>query len=111
MNGYPVDSGLFDLAVWVAISCAAQGVPVKVTDPGVVRQVCVLLGATESGPRLGRQPVRGPARRRSEAPERPYPLRVEGPGSGGAGVDDGVIEDGRNDGVLPGEGEAGPLSA
>lgn len=101
----------FDLAAWVAASCSAQGVPVKVTDPEVVRRVCVLLVATESGPRLGRQPVRGPARRRSESPERSYSLGVQRPGSGSAGVDDGVVEDGGDDGVLPGEWEIGPLSA
>lgn len=33
-----------DLAAWVAKSCAAQGVPVKVTDPTVLRRVAVLLG-------------------------------------------------------------------
>lgn len=34
-----------DLAAWVAKSCAAQGVPVKVTDPTVVRRVAALLNA------------------------------------------------------------------
>ena len=29
---------------WVAASCAAQGVPEKVTDPVVIRKVAVLLG-------------------------------------------------------------------
>jgi len=38
-----------DLAVWVAKSCAAQGVPVKVTDPAVLRQVGVLLTGQASG--------------------------------------------------------------
>jgi len=33
-----------EVAAWVAASCAAQGLPVKVTDPGVVRRVAVLLG-------------------------------------------------------------------
>ena len=38
-----------DLAAWVAKSCAAQGVPVKVTDPAVLRQVGVLLTGQASG--------------------------------------------------------------
>lgn len=33
---------------WVEQSCAAQGVPVKVTDPMVIRQVVVLLGNAKS---------------------------------------------------------------
>lgn len=32
------------LAAWVEASCAAQGVPVRVTDPGVIARVGVLLG-------------------------------------------------------------------
>lgn len=101
----------FDLAAWVASSCEAQGVPVKVTDPVLVRQVCVLLVATESGPRLGRQPVRGPARRRSEPPDRSYSLRVEASAGALRRVDDGMVENGGNNSVLPGEREIGPLSA
>ena len=38
-----------DLAAWVAKSCAAQGVPIKVTDPAVLRQVGVLLTGQASG--------------------------------------------------------------
>jgi hypothetical protein len=33
------------LAAWVEASCAAQGVPVRVTDPGVIARIGVLLGA------------------------------------------------------------------
>jgi hypothetical protein len=32
-----------ELAVWVAASCAAQGLQVKVTDPATLRRVGVLL--------------------------------------------------------------------
>lgn len=112
MIGYPMAAErAFDLAAWVAASCESQGVPVKVTDPEVVRQVWVLLGAGESGPRLVRQHGRGPARRVLEAPERPYPVGVEGAGGGTPGADDGVVQDGGDDGVLTGEAEVGPLSA
>lgn len=40
-----------EVAAWVIASCAAQGVPVKVTDVTVVRRVGVLLGATGDGSR------------------------------------------------------------
>ncbi len=32
-----------ELAAWVAASCAAQGLQVKVTDPATLRRVSVLL--------------------------------------------------------------------
>jgi hypothetical protein len=38
-----------ELAAWVAKSCTAQGVPVKVTDPAVLRQMGELLGGQASG--------------------------------------------------------------
>lgn len=34
------------LTAWVEATCAAQGVPVRVTDPGVIARIGVLLGAT-----------------------------------------------------------------
>jgi len=33
------------IAEWLDASCAAQGIPVHVTDPGVLARVGVLLGA------------------------------------------------------------------
>ncbi|ALE06949.1 hypothetical protein AL755_18275 [Arthrobacter sp. ERGS1:01] len=33
------------LAEWLEANCAAQGVPVHVTDPGVLARVGVLMGA------------------------------------------------------------------
>ena len=35
-----------DVRAWVKRTCAAQGVPVKVTDPAVLAAVAVLLGQT-----------------------------------------------------------------
>ena len=35
-----------DVRAWVERTCAAQGVPVKVTDPVVLAAVAVLLGQT-----------------------------------------------------------------
>lgn len=40
-----------EIAALVVDSCAASGVPVKVTDPTVVRRVGVLLGAPVGGQR------------------------------------------------------------
>ncbi|GAB2767856.1 hypothetical protein GCM10027020_20870 [Nocardioides salsibiostraticola] len=40
-----------ELAAWVTASCEAQGVPVRVTDPTVVRRVGTLLGAATAGTR------------------------------------------------------------
>lgn len=48
----------FDLAGFVATSCLASGVPVKVTDAVVLRDVATLLGAIEP---LGLSHVPGPA--------------------------------------------------
>ncbi|ORM09987.1 hypothetical protein A5N74_23860 [Prescottella equi] len=45
------------LAAWVELSCAAQGVPVRVTDPGVLASVGVLMGGAG-----------GAGRQRSHAP-------------------------------------------
>jgi len=33
------------VVAWVARTCLAQGVPVKITDPGVLGQIGALLGA------------------------------------------------------------------
>lgn len=55
-----------ELARWVVSSCAAQGVPVKVTDALVVHQVAALLGCRDASP-----PARsadGIANRRSSEP-------------------------------------------
>lgn len=42
------------LREWVEASCTAQGVPVHVTEPSVVSQVGVLLGAPRRKPSGGR---------------------------------------------------------
>jgi len=86
----------FDVTGWVAASCAAQGVPVKVTDARVVAKVAVLLGAA---------PPAG-----SESPDGLDPAGVEGAAPGTAG-DDGVIEHGRHDGVSAVETETIPLGS
>jgi len=39
------------LAAWVAASCAAQGVPVHLTDPLVIQKVVALMGGAAGGRR------------------------------------------------------------
>ncbi len=39
------------VAAWLATSCAAQGVPVKVTDPQTLAKVAALLTPGGGGPR------------------------------------------------------------
>jgi hypothetical protein len=101
-----------EIAAWVAQSCAASGVSVKVTDPTVVRRVGVLLGGAADGP--GAQPRSGSARAiaaRSVAPHDGHAGGVQHPGSGGAGSDHGVVDQGLDDGVLPGQVQGLPASA
>jgi hypothetical protein len=93
---------------WVANSCAAQGLPVHVTDALVVERVRVLLTGTAG--RTSR-PAGSSSTAGSEPPDRLHPFRVQAPGAEGAGADDGVVEDGADDRGLPGQVQLGPLSA
>lgn len=80
---------------WVKASTAAQGIPDRVTDAGIVEAVTTLL-------REGREPVP------SESPNGDEAGGVEGVAAPHSGVDYDVVEDGADDGVLAGEGEIGP---
>lgn len=42
------------LIQWVGDSCAAQGLPLAVTDPGVIANVCALLTGRAPGPERSR---------------------------------------------------------
>jgi hypothetical protein len=54
------------VAEWLAASCAAQGVPVWVSDPQVLGRVAALLPPPMAGPRTARSAGRdGPGRRYS----------------------------------------------
>lgn len=76
---------------WVDASCAAQGVPIKVTDTKALGAVAELLGVRQ-------------VTRRSDAPDRGEARRVELVGAAPlAGLDDQVVEHGRDDGLLPAE--------
>jgi hypothetical protein len=97
------------IAAWVKDSCASQGVPVKVTDITVVRPLAVLLGAVADGSRA--HPRSGSTRgadRGSVAPSHADPVRVQGPGSRGAGTDHGVVDQGSHDGDLAREVQTAP---
>jgi hypothetical protein len=93
------------IADWLVASCQAQGVPVAVTDPAVVGRVAVLL--TGRARRNGRS--RPPAEDdRSPAPHGLDAGRVE---PVAPGPDDGVVEDGLDDGALTVEVEVVPLAS
>ena len=66
------------VARWVARTCLAQGVPEKVTDAGVLRDVGVLLGARVGSPRAPGAPA--PSTRAPAVPLQPpgglHPIRV-----------------------------------
>ena len=90
------------VAAWgVIASCQEQGVPVKVTDPTVIRKVGVLLGT-----------MGGEGRGEARSASRPSPAGLQAPGdgnagrvhcldTGGAGGDHRVVDDSSHDGVLP----------
>lgn len=94
------------LRAWVAASCAAQGVEVLVSDPGVVARVGVLLGRREAA----RKPPPGGAHgsRQSQSPGGQNPARIEGSTSGESGGDRREVEDSADDGRLPGQVQASP---
>lgn len=101
------------LALWVERSCAAQGVPVHVSDPAVLARVGVLLGHGErprahGAPAPSTRPVPAP----SQPPDRLHAVRVQPvpPGDVGLG-DDGVVEDGLDDGDLSGQVQSLPRPA
>jgi hypothetical protein len=100
---------------WVEASCAAQGVPVKVSDALVVRRIGMLLGAgsdavgradagrAQAAPAASTPRADRPARTAGDlqSPDRPNALPVETAGTQHAGSDDGVVEHGPDDGGLP----------
>jgi hypothetical protein len=101
-----------DVASWVEASCAAQGVPGRVTDALLLRRVVVLLGGgAESVSAQQRRAGAATVAAHSQPPHRLHPVPVQAACSGGAGCDDGVVEQGGDDCVLPIEIESGPLSA
>lgn len=97
-----------ELAEFVRRSCERQGVPEFVTDAAVVAGVVVLLGGGSGGGEAKPAPARAAS---SEPPDGFDSVGVEGLGAGGAGSDDGMVQDGGDDGGLSGEVEFGPSAA
>lgn len=101
-----------ELAAWVQASCARHGVPVRVSDLGVVDRVAVLLGA---GATAGADGALAPTQLRvvepSESPDDVDPVGVEVAGPGGAGSDGDVVDYRLHDRCLAGERLVRPLSA
>ncbi len=84
---------------WAEASCATQGLAVLVKDPAVLSRVAGLLGAP-----TGRQ-AGGDASRPadgSSSPDRLEAAGLEAVDSGPTGPDEDVVEQGRDDRVLPG---------
>lgn len=86
------------VAAFVAATCAAQGLQVKVTDPGAIRAVVTLLGGARArGRAQARSASTARARDRSQQPLRSDPARVQFPGSQDARADDDVVDQGSDD--------------
>ncbi len=100
------------LAAWVEQSCAAQGVPVKVTDVSVLSAVSVLLGGALGGSARKRVSVStGSPGAISEAPERLDSIDVDLSGTLRARRDHRMVQDGDNDGGLPLQRQGRPLAS
>lgn len=107
------------VASWVASSCAAQGVPVQVSDPATVRNVLALLGGPvaaegrgQRGPAAAGTP--GPDRRRFGRLEKPDRLDsggIEALRAGGAWSDHRMVQHRRDDRRLAGQVQPVPRSA
>ena len=83
---------------WVESSCAAQGLPVKVSDRAVLEGVAGLLGGAPGASRVA---PRGPAL--SGPPNGGETARVEPVVAASAGANNQVVEDGGDDPMLPGQ--------
>lgn len=91
-----------ELVAWVEESCRRSGVPVKLADARVTRDVALLLSG--SAPRLAQR--RGERAGSSDAPDEFDALAVELAGSAVATWgDDGVVEQGGDDRVLAGQAQ------
>lgn len=96
-----------ELAAFVARSCAAQGVPVRVSDAGVVVRVVTLLGAGPPAPDLRAGRTAGP----SQPPNDADSVRVQTTGTRDSGSDHHVVHDRSDDRRLAGEVQLRPPAA
>ena len=87
------------LRAWLEASCSVQGVPILVTDAGVVSQIGVLLRGRDAAwqPRSGERGTRP-----SQPPGGNNPVRVDHSApTTGTGVDGGEVEYSGDDCGLP----------
>src|SRR5437588_7299387 len=82
-----------DVRAWVEVSCVRQGLAPRVTDPAAVRRVAVL------------------AQAELNAPDRHDPRLIEPVPSTHSGANRRVVENGRDDRLLPAERQGWPRSA
>lgn len=85
------------MRAWVEASCAAQGVPARVSDAAVVAALAGLLGAGFR-PKVGGA-TSGPATA-SDPPDRRKAVGIEAVEPPAPGADDDVVEHGGDDRVL-----------
>lgn len=89
-------------------SCAAQGLPIKISSPKVVQTVTVLLGPVTTA-------IRGASgvsvNRQSQPPHWLRSGGVDDLDSAAAGMNDNVFEDRSDDRSLPVEVESSPLAS
>jgi hypothetical protein len=97
------------LCEWVARSCEAQGLPVKVTSDRVIAQVGALVRSA-AGTGRGASAA-GPPAPRSETPNGLHPFDVERAGPSDSGSDHGMVKDRLDDRSLTQEVEARPLAS
>lgn len=98
-----------ELAAWVTESCQRHGVPVKVTDALVVRDVVTLLGRPAERPRGGGADP-GPTPAGSELPHQIDTGRIKTSSTRIARPDDSVIQHRTDDRGLARQAERRPLA-
>lgn len=100
------------IAALVERSVTDQGLPVKVTDPAVLRSVSVLLGGrADAGRAHARSASTNRAAGPSVQPHRPHPVGIQPRGSDLPGQDLHVVDDGLDDRGLAIEGQRRPRGA
>ena len=92
------------LVQWVNASCVAQGLPLLVTDAGVIARICALVVGRTPGPERSVR-RRDPATGRLQAPDGHDSVGIEGAGTECPRQDGDVSNDCLDNGCLSPEGE------
>jgi hypothetical protein len=96
------DAWRVEIRALVSRTCAEQGVPVWVNDPGVIAKVVTLMGGSGAGgPRKRAEPRRAAAPVPSQSPHRVDSLDLDRSCARGGGADLHVTDDRLDDGALP----------